>query len=111
MTLKGIMTTTMAGLLALAVLVPASARADSKDVAKIIAGTAALVIIGAAIADAVDDDDDYYVSRRGYYGNQYRWGHRSNRHLRHQHHNRHYYRHGHRHGHHGEYRSHRRRND
>lgn len=65
MTHARFMTALLAGVTALALALPAPARAGN-DTAKIIAGTAALVIIGVAIAEALDDDDDVYVSRYGY---------------------------------------------
>ncbi|MRU15807.1 hypothetical protein FDP25_10250 [Roseovarius sp. A21] len=63
----------------------APARADAEDAAKVIAGVAALAILGAAIADA-DDDRDRVTRNRGHlrHDNRHRghgkkWGHRKNR--------------------------------
>ncbi|WP_422032177.1 hypothetical protein [Roseovarius sp.] len=64
MPFKRFITSIMAAAMALTVLSSAPARADN-DTAKIIAGAAALAIIGMAIADA-NDNDGYYVSRHGY---------------------------------------------
>ncbi|MEQ8896391.1 MAG: hypothetical protein RID23_04815 [Roseovarius sp.] len=68
MPFKRFITSIMAAAMALTVLSSAPARADN-DTAKIIAGAAALAIIGLAIKDA-NDNDNYYVSRHGH--NPYR---------------------------------------
>ena len=69
----------MAAALSLAVLAPQPARADS-DTVKIIAGAAALTIIGIAIADAARDDRRY-VTRHRYHDHGY--APRHNRYIRH----------------------------
>ncbi len=65
----------------------APARADSEDVAKVIAGVAALAILGAAIADAKDDKNRHVTRHRGHlrHDNRHRGhgrklGHRHHRH-------------------------------
>ena len=67
MPFRNFITSIMAAAVALTML-SSPARADN-DTAKIIAGAAALAIIGMAIADA-NYNDNYYVSRHGY--NPYR---------------------------------------
>ncbi len=65
MTHPRFMTALTAGALALVLALPAPARAGS-DTARIIAGAAALTIIGVAIAEALDDDRNAHVARHGY---------------------------------------------
>ncbi|WP_294620033.1 hypothetical protein [uncultured Roseovarius sp.] len=54
----------VAAAMAVTGLSAAPARADSEDVAKVIAGVAALAILGAAIADAKDDKDRVVTRNR-----------------------------------------------
>jgi hypothetical protein len=75
----------MAASLAVTGLSAAPARADAEDAAKVIAGVAALAILGAAIADA-KDDKDRVTRNRGHlrHDNRHRgqgkkWDHRHGR--------------------------------
>jgi hypothetical protein len=72
MLFKGFTTMLAAAALAIASFSAAPAKADIDDAAKIIAGVAAVAIIGAAIADS--RNDRHYVSR--YYGRGYGYNHR-----------------------------------
>ncbi len=56
--------TILAASIAITGFTAAPAQADSNDYVKVIAGIAALAIIGSAIADK--DDDDHKVSRKHY---------------------------------------------
>lgn len=94
MPFKTFMSTLMAAAVALTSISAAPARADN-DTAKIIAGAAALAIIGMAVADS---NDDRHVARQGYYPRQNR--HLRQRHyarqqqyIRQQHRNRHWHKH------------------
>lgn len=62
MPFKHLFTSIMAAAMALTMLSSAPARADN-DTAKVIAGAAALAIIGMALKD---DNDGYYASRHSY---------------------------------------------
>ena len=88
MLFKRFIASIMAAAVALTMLSSAPARADN-DTAKIIAGAAALAIIGIAISEA-NDRDNYYVSRHGY--NPYRAQRNYNRYVRQQRYQRHQYR-------------------
>ena len=69
MNYKGFITTLMAAAIAITGLTAAPAKAD--NTAEIIAGVAALAIIGAAIAEA-SNNDPVYVTRNRYYGHNAR---------------------------------------
>ena len=89
MLFKGFTTTLAAIAIAFASFSATPAKADN-DAAKIIAGVAALAIIGAAIAD--NRNDRRYVTR--HYGYKPHYGHQ--RHVYRQHHyNKHHHYHGH----------------
>ncbi|HKK85131.1 MAG TPA: hypothetical protein VJ942_06370 [Roseovarius sp.] len=83
-------TLVVASAMAVTGLSAAPARADAEDAAKIIAGVAALAILGAAIADA-KDDKDHVARNRGHlrhdnrrHGRAHNWNnrHRGNKHAR-----------------------------
>jgi hypothetical protein len=105
MTYKGFITTLMAAAIALTGAAAKPAKAD--DTAKIIAGVAALAIIGTAIAKSKRNDHGYvtrrYVQPQRYYVQRPRHGYRYVQPQRHGH--RHWVQRGHR-GHNG-YRGHR----
>jgi len=78
-------TLVVAASLAVTGLSAAPARADAEDAAKVIAGVAALAILGAAIADAKDDKDrvtrnrDHLRHESRHRGHGKTWGHRQGR--------------------------------
>ena len=75
----------IAASLAVTGLSAAPARADAEDAAKVIAGVAALAILGAAIADAKDDKDrvtrnrDHLRHENRHRGHGKKWDHRQGR--------------------------------
>ena len=64
MTYKSFISTVLAAALAITTLSTAPAKAD--NTAEIIAGVAALALLGVVISEAMDDDDPVYVTRNPY---------------------------------------------
>ncbi len=97
MLFKGITTSMAAIAIAFASFSATPATANSSDTAKIIAGVAALAIIGAAIADSRDDRRQ--VTRHRGYGHKHAKRYRHHHYGHGYHHRKRHYHHGHRYNH------------